>query len=778
MSSVPSVPPSNVNPSNAPTPAAASTIPTWSLADNPKFLVHMNVVQGVGTAAIGIDRGDSTPGLLARVDEVPGGGFAITAENTGYGYTDGEDALAFAAKNSFAESVLVGDASDDAGAFDPTGLGFVDYLRVAQTLSNFHQVTYELKRDLSRVQKITWFDDILAIDTVLTFGVVEETPKPRPGGMLNATGPAPGPVSRGFPAPADTVSITQRVTLRPLPDDDFEPMAFHGRIGSMGMVVVNRFDRQAEQDSRTVLAPKYRLKPGADNAPIVYRLDPGIPEPFRSAMLEGFNWWQEAFAEAGFPDVYRVEILPEGQDLFDPRYGTITWAHRSDRGWSFGKSHQDPRTGEILKGCVVMGSQRIEEIRAITEAVLGVYGTDREDEVTKVVCARLASLSAHEVGHSLGFAHNFASHHHTQQSVMDYPGPSFGLDAEGLPCVPDLATAPYSVGMGPWDLHSVKALYHPDLAGPVGIGAGGSGDGLEYVTDADSRLEEYADARASTWKGWGEALDSFENLVAVRKAALARFGTQVVKEGSDSNELERRFRLLYLVHRFHAVSAAKAIGGTVRTYAETAFEGYEGAVGVVPLADQLAALESVAVAFSPAFLEVPAHVVPLLAPPAGGVAMRDGGFAHRTAGSADTAAIVRAGTDVIVGMLLAPQRLNRVAEQSTEVLEALLGKTIGWALGVLDGGAVPGGTGASGEAGASGGSRTATTIAWAILQRFTASLTSTVLHEQVRFEILGLLADTGEDLTSPLVKKKWEKVVDQALATVDELPAVPLGTPI
>ncbi|MCQ9368739.1 zinc-dependent metalloprotease [Brevibacterium sp. 91QC2O2] len=903
--------------------------------EHSRFLVHAIVTRGLGTSAVGVDRGDTIPGLVVRLDtDAVTGGISVVAENTEYGLPScdvgrnesaaagdagraeseavpeaaggsesGARAAATAVRDSFAESVLIGDASTDTGDFDPIALGYVDYLRTAAALTKRHGTAYEFRPDLSHVAEVKWFDDILAIDATLSFtprgagtwtgagtgllagstavgggasaagnaaagstAAVKADPSAGPypgvpaGTAENASGPTPPPGRPGAPAPAEAVTITQRVTLRPLPEPGYQPVPLDPESGAMAYFTTHRFDEVGHTDARRTYAPRHRLAHD-----IVYRLDPAIPEPYRAAMLAGFNWWAEAFAAAGHPGRFRVELLPAGEDLYDPRYGTITWCHRADRGWSFGKGQLDPRTGEILKGCVVMGSQRIEEVRAITEAVLAPYGqsaaaadgsTESEPSrpsgarlVESVVVARMAALAAHEIGHSLGVAHNFASHHHPHLSVMDYPGPVFALDATGAPCVPTGEGVPYPTGLGEWDRHAIAALYGDkarpaggarELGAPVGEGprlAGGTRElgapqvegprlaggttcvALEYSTDADSREEWYADATGSTWKAHGEPLDTLASVIEVRAAALARFSPAVVPVGSDPHEVERRFRLLYLLHRFHAVSVLKAIGGTRRSYglvgggpassaassgsaASSAVAGIASgsvsastappawAVSAVPVDEQLAALQAVNRVLAADFLRVPEHIRPLLVPPAGGVTPPAGGFAHRTSGAADIEAIVRAGTEAVASPLLAPARLNRVAQQAPEVLAAIVAATAGRALRSLDEGFAfgAGGCGArrtdtaetggdsAGAAVASAEGKTERTIAWALLNRFTASLLSADLHESVRFEILDLLS--GVEPRNRLLARRWENIVERIISFDDTLPQVPLGAPI
>jgi hypothetical protein len=740
------------------------------------------MLQGIGVAGIGVDRGQAGPSRVCRVDRTDDG-LVVVLENVSFGLSDvsataagdppADDPATVAARDSFAESVLLTllappqTASTD--ELDPSLLALLDHFQVAQILTNHHKIAYAPRPELSRIVRRRWYDDRLVLDAVVSYGVPTEAPRPP---EPTAPGePATGPTNRGYPAPGDILSITQRIILQPLPGAGFTPIPLDSRLGSIGHLEVHRFDRIGEHDAREALAPAFRLTPGGDNAPILFRLDPAIPEPYRSAILTGANWWQDAFAGAGFPDIYQVEICPDGDDLFDPRYGTITWTHRADRGWSFGGIHVDPRTGEILKGCVRLGSQRIEEVRAIAQAVLG-DAEGRRDEVEAVLLQRLSQLAAHEVGHSLGFAHNFATHWHPALSVMDYPAPIYDVDDGGRVRVGtvDSPGRAYPDGLGPWDYRLVAALYAPDSLAESER-PGGSDDTLDFVTDADSRLEQQSDARGSTWKAGGDPRQSLARTVAVRRAALANFSAAAAPAGEDANEIARRFRLLYLLHRFHAVSVLKAIGGTRRSYAGTNAMaedgGFAGSWQPIPDHEQLTALRAVVELFSPEFLEVPDRIVPWLVPPASGVSERPGGFENRMSGMVDVPSIVRAGADVVLGALLAPERLNRVVEQSTAVLGELLEETVRGALRVID---------SRSAFGRDASDDTATLIAWAIMARFRASVTSPTLHAHARFTILHELE--GVEIASRLLRKKWDALLDAALAVDDALPEVPVGTPI
>ncbi|MGB3441913.1 MAG: zinc-dependent metalloprotease [Actinophytocola sp.] len=709
-----------------------------------EFIVDATIVGGLGRSATGLDRGEVGPSLLCRADsDDTSGEVIVTACNTTYGHSGATAAERAAAAASFAESALARCPVPAPGSFDPAPLGLVDLVGIGQRLTDAADAPFVLDRTLSRLDRVEWHGDVLAIESVLVFRAAQQKPRPK-----YTTGHSPR-VSLSLappiePAPGDTVSVRQQVAVRPLPPPGYEPVPLDPTVGATSSHTVHRFDLIDGRDAETPLATRFRT-----TEPIVFHLDPAMPPAIREAVLEGGNWWQDAFEAAGLPGAYRVEPLPDGADLTDPRRNVVLWVHRADRGWSMGMTQADPRTGEILRAVVRLGSQRVEQLRAITESVLAPYADDDgATAVADVVAARVRQLAAHEIGHGLGFAHNFASHRHSRPSVMDYPGPAFAIDGDR-----PVAPAPYATGLGPWDRYQVAALYGTVAAPPD----------LDYVTDADARTDDAADACGATWIAPGDPVTALTELLAVRAAALRRFGPAVVPPGSDANEIERRFLVLYLLHRHQATAVAKLVGGSERRYAVTDGASFTGAATPVPEERQRAALTELTALLTPEFLDVPAHIRPLLVGPAGGRPRREGQFDHRTAGAFDQAAAIAAGTDVVAGPLLAPARLNRVAE-STGPAE-LLAATVGHAIGLL--------TGTARDL------RTET-IGWTLLRRFEHTLTDPELHHHTRVAAVEAIA-TGPwfgDPGRPAVTTRWKALTHKAFEDPAELPGLPPGTPI
>jgi hypothetical protein len=486
------------------------------------------------------------------------------------------------------------------------------------------------------------------------------------------------------------VSFTVHFSLVRLPAPGFVPRRFDPRIGGFATQIVDNqtpLGRDPVQD----YANRFRLEKTDPTAarspvkkPIVFYIDRNAPPQVKAALVEGVNWWRAAFDAAGFLDAFRAEPLPDGVDPLDVRYNIVNWVDRATRGWSYGQEIVDPRSGEILKGMVVLGSERMRQDMLIFEGLVGAdkLGTGGPNDPIVTTYARLRQLGAHEVGHSLGFAHNFAASTQERASVMDYPAPRIGL-VDGRP---DLSDA-YGVGVGKWDMATVAWLYGAgDQAAADASATAAMAAGLRYVEDDNARNPDTAQPYGGLWDDGADPIVELGRLMQVRRAAIDHFGLNALAPGEAVAELKRRFVPIWLLHRYQLVSAAKAVGGVDFAYAVKG-GGHETGAPVDPTR-QRAALAAVLATLSPEALRVPPALIPLL------TAARNGSDNRQydieimgTAGGPVFDPLVAAdvGASLTLSTLLAPTRLQRVVAQHAvdptalgldELLDKLLAATL------------------------------------------------------------------------------------------------------
>jgi hypothetical protein len=420
--------------------------------------------------------------------------------------------------------------------------------------------------------------------------------------------------------------------------------------------------------------------------PIVYYLDPGTPEPIRSALLEGARWWNEAFEAAGYRDAFRVEMLPDGADPMDVRYNVINWVHRKTRGWSYGSSVVDPRTGEIIKGHVTLGSLRVRQDYLIAQGLVPSFGDgqDGSDVLEAFSLARLRQLSAHEVGHTLGFAHNFASSVNNRASVMDYPHPLVEIAGDGSL---DLANA-YDEGIGDWDKATVAYAYQDfpedvdesDALNRIVLDA--QSRGFQFISDRDARAVGGAHPDAHLWDNGRDAAAELRRVLKIRAIALENFSEATIPDGSAMSTLEDVLVPIYLFHRYQTEAAAKIVGGLRYTYAvkgdgQTAAELINGD-------DQRDALDALLATLDSAALTPSENILALIPPTTYGHPIHRELFEGRTSVTLDPVAMAETAADMTAGLLFHPARLARLVEHEARdsrqlglqaVLDATLGAT-------------------------------------------------------------------------------------------------------
>lgn len=604
---------------------------------------------GLGSNPVGLDRGWGDGGKVV-IFRQRGGRVVLEQPNLRYRANPDNPLEERAVAESFAPSFLASFdivSRDEGVVIDMTEFLTGDVLGLQQYLSDAGQGSFSVKADRTLIDT----DSVFSFPDNAEFDVFFTLESSDPGREVATTA-----------ANGRTATLIQHHSFVRLPDEGYQVRNSDPRVAAIEMV---HYDYSAPLSApiETRIARRYRLqKDDAGNTinPIVVYIDGGAPEPIRSALVEGAAWWGEAFAEAGFPDGYRVEILPDDIHPLDVRYTVVQWVHRQTRGWSYGGGVSDPRTGEMLKGHINLGSLRVRQDRMIFEGLLGAEGTDsgNPDDPVQLALMRIRQLSAHEVGHALGFMHNFAGSSDDKASVMDYPA----MDVRLVDGALDVSNA-YGVGIGDWDIFTTKWLYGdytPDDREALIREAYASG--LSYVADANGRGAGTGHPDGSVWDNGTDAVEMLRNVMAVRAYALNRFGPDNLPDDWNQSDLNAAIVPIYLYHRYQTAAAAKSIGGMRFDYgpSDRAMTGE-----IIAPAQQRAALRAVLATLDPAALDIPDMVLERLTPRLGSFSFADSDrelFRNTASPAFDVVAAADTAADLTLDALLHPQRLNRLVE--------------------------------------------------------------------------------------------------------------------
>lgn len=624
---------------------------------NSEFLYVHSLPAGLGSNDIGLDRGQLGGERVVRFER-RGPKVLLIEPNLRYRAITENASEKKAVEEAFAQSVLWGfkvEAEENGKVLvDATDFFLQDVHGVVESLKSSQQGSYTLDKSRSAFypERIRNFPKNSEFEVILTF-----TGQPS-GAYIRTVAPTP-----------TSVTVRQHHSFIELPDNQYKPRAFDPRAGYFSMSYYDYATPISEPIEKRFIT-RHRLVKKDPNAavseavePIVYYLDRGTPEPIRSALLDGARWWNQAFEAAGFKDAFHVEMMPEDADPMDVRYNVIQWVHRSTRGWSYGSSVTDPRTGEIIKGHVTLGSLRVRQDFMIAEGLLAPYeeGKPATKEMEEMALARLRQLSAHEVGHTIGLAHSYASSTEKLASVMDYPHPMASVIDGKI----SLQNA-YDNKIGEWDKVAINFGYRQfpegtdEIEALNGIIHNALKNGLTFLSDQDARPQGGAHPFAHLWDNGADASEELNRVLEVRELALKRFGANNIRTGTPMAYLEEVLVPMYFFHRYQAEAAAKVVGGVNYRYALKG-DGQFSTELVSPDLQQKA-MSALLKTISPGHLSLPENLIAAIPPRPIGYARSREVVKVRTDLTFDPLGAAESAADMTVSLLLHPARASRLLE--------------------------------------------------------------------------------------------------------------------
>ena len=646
---------------------------------NAPFIYYPSMSQGVGSNDLGLDRGRLGDTQLVQFERV-GSRLLLVALNTRYRASSDNPNERRAVTEAFARSVLWGFdiAAEQDGSLliDLTDFAQRDSLGLSALLEQAGEGSYALdaQRSVINMRRSKAFPDNTEVDALVTF-----------------VGHPEGNILRTVAPDAGAITLHLHHSFVRLPDNGYTPLPYDPRAGFIDGGEGDLFYDYAAHLGEPVkrgYARRHRLEkkhPERERSeavePIVYYVDSGVPEPISSALVEGASWWNQAFDAAGYIDGFQVKILPDGVDPMDVRYNVIQWVHRSTRGWSYGMSVRDPRTQEIIKGHVSLGSLRVRQDYLLAEGLLAPYkdGVDEAEaakEIEAFALARIRQLSAHEVGHTIGLEHNFAASADDRASVMDYPHPYVTLTEDNEIDISDA----YAVGIGAWDKLAIRWGYadFPDDTDAVAARAKLMNEllasGLSFVADKHARAGSFdsgagpSHSRGSLWDNGADPVAELNRIMALRRVVLDNFSEAVIRRGQPLAKIEDALVPAYLMHRYQLQAAATVLGGRDFTYALKG-DGQRPTT-LIDGDRQQAALSALLATLSPETLALPSELVALIPPrpPMSGDSREL--FPRQTGYLFDPVAAAGTASTLTLGVLLEPKRaarLNQLAAVSNEL---------------------------------------------------------------------------------------------------------------
>ncbi|MFN2445212.1 MAG: zinc-dependent metalloprotease [Vicinamibacterales bacterium] len=531
-------------------------------------LYYVSAASGAGSVELPFDRGILTDSVIRF--ERSGPRVLVVEQNLRYRAVGGDAALVENVRDSFASSVLAALAveADEGGRLlvDATPLFLRDAADVEGRLRRVNQGTFRFDAARSGFYpaRMKAFPENTEIETIVTFA------GDNPGLLVdNVT-----PDGRAF-----TLRIHHSFLKAP---EGYTPRIADPRIG-VSAVAFRDYAKPFNEGTEVQWATRWRLEkqnPGAamsePKKPIVFYLDPAIPEPVRTAMREGTLWWNKAFEAAGFRNAVQVKDPAPDMDPMDIRYAWVLWINRDERGFSSGGTYRDPRTGEILGSKTRMDSHRIRTIGNYWESytptdageACGLFlpapdhvialAQQRDAGMPEgerdIALLRQSLLTAHELGHALGFGHNFASSLNDRASVMEYPTPRVKVVGNRLDLSESFqrATGEYDALMARYAYTELPAARERE--GLEAVIRDMRAKGMHYLPPTDPRWSWYDDRATPT--------EYLRETIAARKIMLDQYGPGVLTGGEPLGSLrDMRLWMTYLHHRWAIEAGIRYVGG-------------------------------------------------------------------------------------------------------------------------------------------------------------------------------------------------------------------------
>lgn len=646
-----------------------------------EILYITSLPAGLGSNDVGLDRGLLGSERIIKFSKT-GRKILLIQPNYNYRAITTDPAEKRAVEQSFAQSTLWGFVTEAESAnhylVDATDFLLRDAMQVTNRLRSNQQGNYTLDKTRSAIYlpRTKNFLQNTELEATLTF--------------VNGDGNTGNYVNSVAPS-AEAITLRLHQSFVQLPDNDYKPRVFDPR-SSYIPVSFYDYSTPVSEPIEKFYITRHRLKKKDPTAaisdpvkPIIYYLDNGTPEPIRSALMEGAGWWNQAFEAAGYKNAFQVKLLPEDADPMDVRYNIINWVHRSTRGWSYGASVTDPRTGEIIKGNVTLGSLRVRQDYLIASGLLAPYEIDipTDDKMLKMALQRLKQLAAHEVGHTLGLMHNYAASISNRASVMDYPHPQAKLNAAGEIDISDA----YDNKIGEWDKVSIAFGYRdfppgaPEVSMLDKILTDAYNRNLQFISDRDARAAGGLHPQAHLWDNGNNAVTELKEVMKIRNKALSNFGERNIRPHIPMAMLEDALVPVYFYHRYQIEAVTKLIGGMYYTYALRG-DG-QTITRALSKEEQVKALNVIIDCLDPKFLQLPDRIAKLIPPRPAGYDFSRELFKKRTGLAFDVLSPAETAADLPLSFLFNTERLNRMVQYEissnglgvSEMINTLIAKT-------------------------------------------------------------------------------------------------------